>query len=82
MRSRSASERALEEAVGPPVAVAKRLRDALEADRERPEDGRAGGLDTAQRAVVAGAEGHRDEDEREQDEAAHDEAPAKRARAT
>ena len=62
---RSASERAVEQAVGPAVGVTERLRDALEAHRERAEDGRAGRLDAAQRAVVAGAERERDEDERE-----------------
>ena len=38
-----------EEAVAPGVRVAERLRDALEADRERAKHGRAGRLDTAQR---------------------------------
>ena len=52
-----------EEAVGPGVGVAERLRDALEPDRERPEGGRARRLDAAQRAVVARAEGERNEDQ-------------------
>ena len=70
-----------EEAVGPAVGVAERLRDALEPDRERPERRRAGRLDAAQRAVLVRAERERDEDERGEDEDAHDEPTAKRSRA-
>ncbi len=69
----------VEEAVGPAVRVAERLRHALEADGERAQSGRSGGLDTGERAVVAAAERERDEDEREEDEAADDDPAAQHA---
>src|SRR5919106_1383620 len=67
----------VEEAVGPAVHVSEGLRDPLEADGERPQDGRAGGVDAREPAVLAGAKGEGDEDEREEHERAHGEAASK-----
>jgi hypothetical protein len=65
----------IEKAVCPTVTVTKRLCDTLQADGERPQDGRPGGLDTGDWTVVSGAERKRDEHERHEHEDAHDKTP-------
>ena len=57
-------------------ALDEGLRDPLEADRERPENRRTGGLNASERAAAFRPEGQRDEDERDEHEySQHETAP-------
>ena len=64
-----------QERVTPRVDVAKRLRDALAGDRERPQHGGSRALRGCDRTVVRLAEREGDQHEREHDEAPDDEPP-------
>ena len=59
----------------PAVGVAERARDAVGADLERPQHGRAGALDAVQPAARRLAEVDRDQDEREQHEDSRHDSP-------